>query len=354
MVYGPLEAKDVLIASKRQVAMVIDLSKCLGCQTCTVACKTLWTNDEGKQHMRWMSVSTHPGQGYPRNWEKKGGGFDKGEPKAGKLLNMSECGDTLKYNHKEALFGGNGQSVNLHPVNSEGHEPTWSYNWDEDQGAGIFPNSYFWYLPKLCNHCSNPPCVQACPRNSLYKREEDGIVVLDQERCHGYQHCVEACPYGAIYFNPITETSEKCIFCYPRLEQGVTTACSRQCPGRTRHVGYLDDPTSNVHKLVVDWKVALPLHPEYGTKPNVYYIPPLSAQAFKPDGSLSDDRRVPMEILDNLFGPAVRPAMATLETELEKKRNHQPSELMDLLISREWIKMFSVFDKSPADIEGKR
>lgn len=354
MTYGPTESKEILQSSKRQVAMVIDLSKCMGCQTCTVACKTLWTNENGKQHMRWMNVSTHPGKGYPRDWQNKGGGFTKGKPNPGKQLSLADCGDVLRLDKDEALWGGKGQSVHVQPLTANGETPQWGYNWDEDQGGGKFPNAYFLYLPKLCNHCSNPPCLHSCPRNTLYKREEDGIVVLDQSRCAGYRYCVEACPYGAIYFNPISETSEKCIFCYPRIEKGVTTACSRQCPGRTRHVGFLDDKTSNVYKLVKEYKVALPLHPEYGTKPNVYYIPPLSAQAFAPDGSLSGDRRIPIEYLEGMFGPAVHRAMETLESELAKKRNRQPSKLMDILITREWIKMFSVFDKSPVDIAETR
>lgn len=352
--YAPSGAKDALKQSQRQVAMVIDLSKCMGCQTCTVACMTLWTNEEGKQHMRWMNVATHPGKGYPRNWQEKGGGFENGAARPGRLLSMVDCGDVFQYQQEEVAFGGQGQRVHLLPVTTEGRTPEWGYNWDEDEGGGDSRNPYFMYLPKLCNHCSNPPCVDACPRNSLYKRQEDGIVVLDQQRCHGYRHCVEACPYGAIYFNPVSQMSEKCIFCYPRLEQGVTTACSRQCPGRTRHVGYLDDAASTVYKLVVEWKVALPLHPEYGTQPNVYYVPPLSARAFAPDGALTEDRRIPGAALEEMFGPDVHRALATIEAELEKKRKRQESELMDVLISRDWIRMFSVFDQAPSDVEGRR
>lgn len=78
----------------------------------------------------------------------------------------------------------------------------WGPNWEEDQGAGEFPNGYFFYLPRLCNHCSNPACLAACPRQAIYKREEDGIVLIDQERCRGYRYCVAACPYKKIYFNP--------------------------------------------------------------------------------------------------------------------------------------------------------
>ena len=76
------------------------------------------------------------------------------------------------------------------------------------------------YLPRICNHCTNPACLEACPRKAIYKRAEDGIVVVDQERCEGYRYCMKACPYKKIYFNEIIGKSEKCIFCYPRLEKG--------------------------------------------------------------------------------------------------------------------------------------
>ena len=105
-------------------------------------------------------------------------------------------------------------------------------------------------------------------------------MLIDQDRCRGHRHCVEACPYKAIYFNPTTTTSEKCILCFPRVEKNLAPACNRQCPGRTRAFGYLDDADSQVHKLVRTWRVALPLHPEYGTEPNVYYIPPWAPFAY--------------------------------------------------------------------------
>jgi nitrate reductase beta subunit len=108
----------------------------------------------------------------------------------------------------------------------------------------------------------------------MYKRDEDGIVLRDEGRCRGYQFCLEACPYKKIYFNFAREVSEHCILCYPRLAQHVAPACVRQCPGRAVWFGMLDDESGPVHALVRKWKVALPLHPEYGTEPNAFYIPP--------------------------------------------------------------------------------
>lgn len=108
-------------------------------------------------------------------------------------------------------------------------KPDWGPNWDEDQGAGEYPNGYYFYLPRICNHCTHPACIEACPRGAIYKREEDGIVLINEDRCKGFRFCVEACPYKRIYFNRVREVSQKCIFCYPRVEKGVAPACSRQC-----------------------------------------------------------------------------------------------------------------------------
>lgn len=347
MTYAPKGTKKELKHSTRQLATVIDLRKCLGCQTCVVACKNLWTKRPGTEHMRWMNVTTYPGKGYPRDWEQKGGGYRDGEAQLGELTTMVDCGDNFKFNHDEVYNQGKGQTAHFKPVNSQGQDPDWGYNWDEDQGGGSWPNPYFFYFPRNCNHCTNSACIDACAHNAIYKREQDGIVVIDQERCRGDRHCIQACPYKAIHFNPVTEKSEKCILCFPRVELGIAPACNRQCPGRTRHFGYLDDIDSHVHKLVKIWKVALPLHPEYGTEPNVYYVPPWSPRAYAEDGSITNERRIPMELLRDMFGPAVDTAFATLDAEREKKKNKQPSELMDILISRNWSDMFGGFDGTP-------
>lgn len=126
---------------------------------------------------------------------------------------------------------------------------------------------------------------------------------------------------------------------------------ARQCPGRVRFVGYRDDPQAPIYKLVDQWKVALPLHPEYGTDPNVFYVPPLGADAFGKDGDVDSAKpRIPDEYLIGLFGPTVIEALEVLKVEREKKRTTGQSELMDLLIAYEWKKMFGGFDKDPATV----
>ena len=93
------------------------------------------------------------------------------------------------------------------------------------------------YLPRLCEHCLNPACVAACPSGAIYKREEDGIVLIDQDKCRGWRMCVSGCPYKKIYYNWSSGKSEKCIFCYPRIEAGQPTVCSETCVGRIRYLG---------------------------------------------------------------------------------------------------------------------
>jgi DMSO reductase family type II enzyme iron-sulfur subunit len=209
-------------------------------------------------------------------------------------------------------------------------------NWDEDVGALNGDDNFYFYLPRICNHCTNPACLAACPRQAIYKREEDGIVVLDQERCEGYRYCIAACPYKKIYFNEITGKSEKCIFCYPRLEKREVNACAAQCPGRLRFVGLLDDTNSAVHKLVHVYKVALPLFPEKGTEPNVFYVPPFNPPKRSDYGkSILEDPRLPLDYLLYLFGPAVRGVIVRLEAELTRTQNGTSSELLQLLIGRD-------------------
>ena len=172
-------------------------------------------------------------------------------------------------------------------------------------------------------------------------------MVIDQDRCTGHRHCVEACPYGMVFYNPVTKRSEKCIECYPRVEQNIAPACNRQCVGRTRAYGYLDDKDSQVYKLVFKWKVALPMHPEFGTEPNVYYVPPMSTLAYDDEGRLTDEMRIPVEVLESYFGTAVDAALKTLVAERQRKKDGGDSELMDLLISRHWEDRFSEFTREP-------
>jgi DMSO reductase family type II enzyme iron-sulfur subunit len=338
-----------MAVSKRQVAMVMDLNKCIGCQTCTIAGTRLWTRDEGMEYMWWNTVNTQPGRGSPRDWEDLGGGFKDGVPTPGKIPSRGEFGEAWEYNHKDVFFGGKGPKAHLE---IQGKKPEWGPNWDEDQGGGEYPNSYYFYLPRICNHCTHPACLEACPRKAIEKNDETGIVTVNEDSCRGYRFCMEACPYKKIYFNKSQKQSQKCIFCFPRVEQGVAPACARQCPGRVRFVGYRDDPNAPIYKLVDKWKVAIPLHPEYGTQPNVFYVPPLAPASFGENGETDDAKpRIPIEYLESLFGPAVNESLATLMTEMEKKRAGEKSELMDLLIGYKWKEMFGGFDRDPASIE---
>ncbi|GMV00626.1 MAG: hypothetical protein AMXMBFR52_02820 [Burkholderiales bacterium] len=323
-----------------QIAMVIDLNKCIGCQSCTVACKSLWTDEAGQEQMFWNNVETRPGQGYPRDWEHSGGGWAGGQGggklKPGVIPPKAAYGFDGEPNHDEA-WSGRADRLRVY-----GKQPEWGVNWDEDSSSGTYPNNFHFYLPRLCNHCTHPACMHACPVGAIYKREEDGIVLIDQDKCQGKRECVKACPYKKIYFNATAGRSQKCIFCFPRVESGVPPACARQCPGRLRFVGMLDDPAGPIHRLVNDYKVALPLHPEYGTGPNVYYVPPVLPPSFGPDGRVIDDPRIPTAYLRSLFGPGVDAALATIRAEMERRQRGEPSELMDLLVARDWKTLFNI------------
>jgi DMSO reductase family type II enzyme iron-sulfur subunit len=322
-----------------QVAMVIDLNKCIGCQACTAACKSLWTDEPGQEYMLWNNVETKPGPGYPRGWEEHGGGWQGGRLKPGTLLPQEAFGDVIPLNHEQVYFKGEASRLAQERPMGKGA------NWDEDSSQGSYPNNYHFYLPRLCNHCTRPACLDACPVRAIYKREQDGIVLIDQDKCQGFRECNRACPYNKIYFNFVTGHSQKCIFCFPRVEQGVAPACARQCPGRLRFVGFVDDVDGPIWKLVNVWKVALPLHPEFGTEPNVYYVPPMLPPPFDAEGDLQEDEpRIPMDYLRYLFGPRVDEALATLHFEMERKQAGQASELMDLLIAREWKSLFNIPD----------
>jgi DMSO reductase family type II enzyme iron-sulfur subunit len=330
--------------------MVFDLNKCIGCQTCSVACKVLWTNEGGRRAMWWCSVNTQPGRGTPRDYEKMGGGYDAAAKLVlGRLPRPEDFGGVTEFNWQEVHHsGGNGKRTVLQ---SKTGKPEWAMNWDEDEGAGQYPNAYFFYMPRICNFCSKPSCVEACPTGAMYKRDDFGVVLRDENLCQGVLRCAQACPYKKIYFDGVRKTSEHCIGCFPRLEHGVAPACVRQCPGRAAFVGFRDETKGAIQTLVERYKVALPLHAEWNTEPNVFYVPPLSAFVVRPDGTIDESqRRIPLSYLESLFGSGVAPALWMLEEHMAKRKRGETSELMETLIAYKWQEVLGPFDRDPATV----
>lgn len=400
---------------RAQLSMQFHLDKCIGCHTCSVSCKNVWTSRQGAEYMWWNNVETKPGSGYPLTWEDqdryKGGwevtgGGDlrlkllKGPGKLRTLANiffqpnLPTIDDyyepfTFDYDNLFNAPAGDDQPV-ARPkslITGEFMEKiALGPNWDDDFGGsplyaandpnlkGLsssqkecltqFHKLFYFYFPRICNHCLNPACVASCPSGALYKRGEDGIVLIDQEVCRAWRFCVSACPYKKPYFNWNTGKSEKCIFCYPRTETGQANACAHACTGRIRFVGVLfydadkiestaklseqslveamremildpNDPkviegarkngvednwikaaqNSPAYKLFKKWRIALPHHPEFRTLPMNYYIPPLSPvlhQAKGDQGGTYDpvnmdffndinQMRIPLKYLSNLL-----------------------------------------------------
>ncbi len=285
---------------ERQIAMVFDVNKCIACQTCSMACKMTWTSGRGQEYMFWNNVETKPYGTYPTKWdlailEKIGSGTWREGVYDGKTV-------------FEAADGRMEKIAGILPSDEDWAHP----NIGEDQitggnmtrGAHIneLPHKqWFFYLPRICNHCSYPACLAACPRGAIYKRPEDGIVLIDQSRCRGYRECVKACPYGKPMFRANHETSEKCVGCYPKVEKGLQTQCVEQCIGKIRGQGWISDGDAVREDHPIDYmvrvrKIALPLYPQFGTQPNVYYVPPI---------------HVPSDYLVQMFGPGVDHAIET-------------------------------------------
>jgi len=394
---------------KAQVAMVMNLDKCIGCHTCSVTCKNVWTNRPGTEYVWFNDVETKPGVGYPDGWEDQErwrGGWELS--RRGKLKlrgggwlrklatifynpDLPELDDyyepwTYDYETLTSARASKHQPVARPKSQITGNnlDLQWGPNWEDDlagapERAGADPNirgeaeeairmeyeqAFMFYLPRLCEHCLNPSCVASCPSGAMYKRDEDGIVLVDQDKCRSWRMCVSGCPYKKVYFNWESGKAEKCTLCYPRIETGQPTVCSETCVGRIRYLGvvlydadrveeaastpdehdlldaqldlFLDpeDPEvreaalragippdwldaakrSPVYALAVEHRVALPLHPEYRTLPMVWYVPPLSPITSSIEGvgidaeadpddvfPAIDDLRIPIEYLANLL-----------------------------------------------------
>ncbi|MFE0170995.1 nitrate reductase subunit beta [Streptomyces sp. NPDC059002] len=407
-----------------QIAMVMNLDKCIGCHTCSVTCKQTWTNRDGMEYVWFNNVETRPGQGYPRRYEdqeKWRGGWELNKRGALKLKNGGRIKSLLEifsnpklpeikdyyepwtYEYKNLTDAPLGDDYPVAEprslISGKPMKIEWSSNWDDNLGGATqygdldpmvaktrqqaadkvkfaFEQTFMFYLPRICEHCLNPACVASCPSGAMYKREEDGIVLVDQDQCKGWRKCVTGCPYKKVYFNHRTGKAEKCTMCYPRVEVGLPTVCSETCVGRLRYLGVIlydpdkvtaaasepdehklyeaqlgvfldpDDPEvrrdaersgisydwieaarrSPVHALISTYKVALPLHPEYRTMPMVWYIPPLSpvVDALTETGHDGEDAanlfgaidtlRIPLEYLAEIFTAGdVGPVRSSLE-----------------------------------------
>ncbi|HNN91204.1 MAG TPA: dehydrogenase [Pseudomonadota bacterium] len=281
----------------RQIAYIFDTNKCIACQTCTVACKTTWTSGKGQEHVFYNNVETKPYGFFPQAWDVS----------VQRLLGPNKWKKDTYEGKTVFEAAPPGERVLGYLPEEEDYA---SPNLGEDVIAGSVEKGAFFqgmhqtwmfYLARICNHCTYPGCLAACPRKAIYKRPEDGIVLVDQSRCRGYRECVKACPYKKIFYNMITRVSEKCIGCFPLIEQGEQPQCVKTCIGKIRLQGFLSKPGEERADNPLDYlirirKIALPLYPQYGTEPNVYYIPPI---------------HVPISFTQQMFGPGVEAAMQT-------------------------------------------
>ncbi|MDD2694800.1 MAG: nitrate reductase subunit beta [Anaerolineales bacterium] len=356
---------------RAHMSMLFHLDKCIGCHTCSVACKNLWTDRKGAEYMWWNNVETRPGAGYPTQWEDQAhyqGGWElRGDKlrlrlhsRAGGILklffnpslpDLEDYYEPFTFRYQDLFTAPQGDDQPTAPpvslITGQPIEIKSGPNWDDDLGgSGVYARNdpaleglaeetraqlqelerlVFNYLPRICNHCLNPACVAACPSGAIYKRAEDGVVLVNENKCRAWRMCVAACPYKKVYYNWSTGKSEKCILCFPRLETGQAPACAHSCVGRIRYMGVLlydadcipeaamvpdeqlveaqrqvildpFDPQviaaaqangidagwieaaqkSPAYRFVKEWQLALPLHPEFRTMVMMYYIPPLS------------------------------------------------------------------------------
>lgn len=148
-----------------------------------------------------------------------------------------------------------------------------SRNWVSSAGLkGVFPTLSVSFEPGNCMHCENPPCEHVCPTKATYRRD-DGIVLVDQNKCVGCKYCMTACPYGARSFNEEKKVTDKCTACVHRVDEGLPPACVLTCMAKARHFGDIGDPNSEVSQLLAQNRSkTLVLKKEKGTHPQIYYI----------------------------------------------------------------------------------
>lgn len=149
----------------------------------------------------------------------------------------------------------------------EGHYRSWVKIIDK----GAYPNLSFHFLPRLCNNCEDAPCLNLCPTGATYRTKQDGVVHVDRDICIGCRICVVACPYGSRFVNPLTNTADKCDFCYHRITKGMNPACVDACTGRARFFGDLNDPQSEASIYMAD-KTTQRLRADLDTRPKVHYV----------------------------------------------------------------------------------
>ncbi|MDH5534784.1 MAG: 4Fe-4S dicluster domain-containing protein [Betaproteobacteria bacterium] len=214
--------------TKHQWAFGVDATKCIGCLRCVEACKVENNVSRDPHHYRtWVERYVYlEGEDRPRIDSQH-------DP-----VNIAASGSEGKYR-----FANRYQDAKVEKA---------------------------FFVPKLCNQCTHPPCVQVCPTGATYKTV-DGVVLIDHKYCIGCQYCVQACPYGARFFNYKEHVTDKCTWCYHRITKGLQPACVEVCPVGARIFGDLKEKQSPISQFIRNNRTRI-LKPETGNAPNVFYV----------------------------------------------------------------------------------